>query len=209
MAAKIELLVDKASQSKLQELFPSTYSSTLVELVKDSSDVKSKPLRVGVVLSGGQAPGGHNVISGLHDYVVSVNPFSQLFGFLDGPRGIFTGKYKQVTADMLKEYRNMGGFDLLGSGRDKIETEEQLRLSLETCTLLDLDGLVVIGGDDSNTNAAILAEFFKANGGKQLWLGVRKRSMEISRMLWLRLRSDSTRRARLIPRKSVIFALMR
>ena len=174
VASKIELLVDKASQSKLEELFPSTYSSTLVKLVKESSDVKSKPLRVGVVLSGGQAPGGHNVISGLYDYVVSVNPFSQLFGFLDGPKGIFTGKYKQVTSDMLKEYRNMGGFDLLGSGRDKIETEEQLRLSLETCTLLDLDGLVVIGGDDSNTNAAILAEFFKANGGKTVVVGCPK-----------------------------------
>ena len=174
--SKIDRLVDPEAQSKLQQLFPSTFSRDLVELVpQDALSVdSSRPLRIGVVLSGGQAPGGHNVISGLYDYAMAVNPSCQLFGFLDGPKGIFTGKYKPVTAELLRGFRNMGGFDLLGSGRDKIETEEHLRASLDTCTKLDLDGLVVIGGDDSNTNAAILAEFFKANGGRTVVIGCPK-----------------------------------
>jgi diphosphate--fructose-6-phosphate 1-phosphotransferase len=173
---KISRLVDKNAQEKLKELFPHSYCTQLVELVPNEEEVagRSKPLRVGVVLSGGQAAGGHNVISGLFDYLMSVNPFSQLFGFLDGPKGIFTAKYKQVTGDVLRDYRNMGGFDLLGSGRDKIETEEQLSASMQTCMQLDLDGLVVIGGDDSNTNAAILAEYFKANACKTVVVGVPK-----------------------------------
>ena len=172
--AKLDILVDSASQPKLQALFPSSYATTLVKLVADDSGVKSKPLRIGVVLSGGQAAGGHNVIAGLFDYATRANEFSQLFGFLDGPKGIFTGKYKQITADLLKDFRNMGGFDLLGSGRDKIETEEQLKASMDTCAMLELDGLVVIGGDDSNTNAAILAEYFKAHSCKTVVVGAPK-----------------------------------
>ena len=162
-AEEISRLVDKNAQEKLRELFPHSYSTQMVELIGSTEPVRNKALRVGVVLSGGQAAGGHNVIAGLFDYIMSVNPFSQLIGFLDGPRGIFTAQYKQVTGDLLREYRNMGGFDLLGSGRDKIETQDQLRASMETCCQLDLDGLVVVGGDDSNTNAAILAEFFKGH----------------------------------------------
>ncbi len=172
---KLLKLVDKSSQEKLKELFPHSYSTELVQLVAQTNNSNNqKPLRVGVVLSGGQAAGGHNVISGLFDYIMSVNPFSQLFGFLDGPKGIFSGKYKQITAEGLRDYRNMGGFDLLGSGRDKIESEEHLEKSLNVCAQLDLDGLVVIGGDDSNTNAAMLAEYFKARNSKTNVVGVPK-----------------------------------
>jgi 6-phosphofructokinase 1 len=174
--AKIARLVDKNSQETLKQLFRHSYSSSLIQLVPSETQNPQiqEPLRIGVVLSGGQAAGGHNVISGLFDYATAVSPFSQLFGFLDGPRGIFNGKYKQVTAEMLLNYRNMGGFDLLGSGRDKVETDEQLEKSLQTCASLALDGLVVIGGDDSNTNAAILAEYFKAHDCKTVVVGVPK-----------------------------------
>lgn len=123
-----------------------------------ASDIS--PLRIGVVLSGGQAPGGHNVIMGIYDYIKRHHASSQVFGFLSGPRGIYTNSFREIDGDLMQAYRNQGGFDMICSGRDKIETEEQYANSLKYCTALNLNGLIVIGGDDSNTNAALLAEYF-------------------------------------------------
>lgn len=122
------------------------------------------PLRVGCVLSGGQAPGGHNVIVGIYDYIKRRHPNSQLFGFLNGPHGIYSGKYIEITDSHVSYFKNRGGFDMICSGRHKIETPEQFEKSLKYCESLKLDGLVVIGGDDSNTNAALLAEYFLSKG---------------------------------------------
>ena len=121
-------------------------------------------LRVGCVLSGGQAAGGHNVIVGLYDYIKRVHKNSQLFGFLNGPKGIFTGDYVEINDSHVDYFKNRGGFDMICSGRDKIEKPDQFEKSLKYCESLKLDGLVVIGGDDSNTNAALLAEYFLAKG---------------------------------------------
>lgn len=149
-----------------------------VELRADQSNgeslKKQTPLKVGCVLSGGQAPGGHNVISGLYDMVKDIHPESTLYGFLKGPHGIFTGNFVEIQDDFMNEYRNMGGFDMIRSGRDKIETTEQFEKSLNYCSELDLDGLVVIGGDDSNTNACLLAEYFKSQGSKCKVIGAPK-----------------------------------
>ncbi|KAL4533239.1 hypothetical protein Ndes2526A_g08680 [Nannochloris sp. 'desiccata'] len=134
----------------------------------------SKPLRVGLVLSGGQAAGGHNVIWGLYEYLRHRHPGSTLIGFLDGPRGVMEKRYKEITAEELNKFRNMGGFHLLGSGRDKIEKPEQLAQAAASCTDLELDGLIVVGGDDSNTNACILAENFLAQGITTTVVGVPK-----------------------------------
>lgn len=132
------------------------------------------PLKVGVVLSGGQAAGGHNVITALFDALKSIHPESRLYGFLNGPAGIPKKKYIELTKEYIAPYRNQGGFDLIGSGRTKIETAEQFDLALKTCLELDLDGLVIIGGDDSNTNAALLAEFFLEKKCKTNVIGVPK-----------------------------------
>jgi pyrophosphate--fructose-6-phosphate 1-phosphotransferase len=126
------------------------------------------------VLSGGQAPGGHNVIVGLFDAIRGIHPDSKLYGFLRGPKGIFTGQYRELNENDVRPFRNTGGFDLIGGGRDKIETDEQLAACKETCERLDMDGLVVIGGDDSNTNAAVLAEYFLGQGVKTTVVGVPK-----------------------------------
>lgn len=124
-------------------------------------------MNAGVVLSGGQAAGGHNVITGLFDGLREINPESRLYGFLGGPRGIFEGEYVELTGDNLDSYRNSGGFDLIGSGRDKIDTPEKLAACREICEKLKLDALIIIGGDDSNTNAAFLAEYFLQQGNTQ------------------------------------------
>lgn len=131
-------------------------------------------LKVGVVLSGGQAPGGHNVISGLLDALKKMNPESLLYGFLGGPKGIIENSHVLLDEEKLAPYRNQGGFDLIGSGRTKIEKPEQFAAALETAKSLELDGLVIIGGDDSNTNAAFLAEYFLQNGCKTSVVGVPK-----------------------------------
>lgn len=133
---------------------------------------KSSPsaLKIGAVFSGGPAAGGHNVLAGIFDAL----EHGELFGFLGGPNGIVTGSYKKLSKQDIDGYRNLGGFDLLGSGRTKIESKEQMEAAFETCQKLDLDGLVVIGGDDSNTNAAVLAEFFLSKGGKTKVVGVPK-----------------------------------
>lgn len=158
---------------ELKKLFPKTFGQPVVEL-KKGKELSSDPIRVGVVFSGGQASGGHNVIAGLFDALKELNSKSRLFGFLNGPSGIIDNKTKDITKELISNYRNLGGFDLIGSGRTKIETNEQLEKSLKTATDLNLDGIVIIGGDDSNTNAAILAEFFLQKNCKTKVIGVPK-----------------------------------
>lgn len=164
-----------ANQEELKTLFAKTYGSPVVsfEAGKNQASV-SKEFRVGVILSGGQAPGGHNVITGLFDGLKKANPKSVLLGFLGGPAGIMKGKYKEMDAAFIDEYRNTGGFDIIGSGRDKIETDEQFAASLKTAQDLKLNAVVVIGGDDSNTNAALLAEYFLSQGSTIQVIGVPK-----------------------------------
>ncbi len=170
--------VERASQKQalgeLKALFPHTHAQKAIQFERGSSSKKREALRVGVVLSGGQAAGGHNVIAALFDGLKQLDTDSSLFGFLNGPGGIVEGKYKEITNELLKDYRNTGGFDLIGSGRTKIETEEQLDSSRKTVEKLKLDGLVVIGGDDSNTNAAILAEYFSSKKCLTTVVGVPK-----------------------------------
>lgn len=148
------------TQPQIRERFPLTSGLSVLKGQKGMRKHLVQPLKVGVVFSGGQAAGGHNVISGLFDALKSLHPQSQLFGFLNGPSGIVSHQYKELTNTLLNPYRNQGGFDLIGSGRSKIETDEQFAASLEIVRSLKLDGLVIIGGDDSNTNAAFLAEYF-------------------------------------------------
>jgi pyrophosphate--fructose-6-phosphate 1-phosphotransferase len=144
----------------IHERFPHTFGRPVARLVAGQSARSARPLNVGVVLSGGQAPGGHNVITGLFDALQAIQPDSRLYGFVGGPRGIIEGHHRELTSEGIAPYRNTGGFDMIGGGRDKIETTEQFAACRETCGRLGLDGLVIVGGDDSNTNAAILAEYF-------------------------------------------------
>jgi pyrophosphate--fructose-6-phosphate 1-phosphotransferase len=161
-------------QSTLKDLFPHTHYQPHYRITKQELCVERQALRVGVVLSGGQAAGGHNVIIGLYDALKQLNKDSRLFGFLNGPGGIVKGNYTELVGEQLDSYRNSGGFDLIGSGRTKIEASEQFEASLKVVNELVLDGLVVIGGDDSNTNAALLAEYFRAHGSKCNVIGVPK-----------------------------------
>lgn len=161
-------------RDKIKQLFPNTYGQPVARIVKGASTLKTSPMRVGVVLSGGQAPGGHNVIAGLFDALKAANPQNRLFGFLKGPGGIIRNKFRELTADSIAPYRNTGGFDMIMSGRDKIEKPEDLAACKKNVADLDLDGLVIIGGDDSNTNAAVLAEYLKAQGSKTVVIGVPK-----------------------------------
>lgn len=154
---------------ELEVLFP--FTSTYPFIQFEEGEKERGPVKVGVVFSGGQAAGGHNVIWGLFD---ALPEGSTLFGFLDGPKGIVEHKYIELTAEAIAPYRNQGGFDLLGSGRTKIETPEQFQAALKTANNLELDGLVIIGGDDSNTNAALLAEYFLLKGCKTVVVGVPK-----------------------------------
>ena len=158
-----------ANQEEIKNLFSHTYGKPTVTF-KSSSSVKDIEARnVGVILSGGQAPGGHNVIAGLYDALKSSNPNSKLYGFLGGPSGIIDGKYVEFDDEFINAYRNTGGFDIIGSGRTKLETEEQFQKSLAVCQKLGISAVVIIGGDDSNTNAALLAEWFiKNNTGIQV-----------------------------------------
>lgn len=159
-----EALGAVADHADIEERFPSTYGRPRVVLEADPSGVASTtPLRVGVILSGGQAPGGHNVISGIYDYIKKISPQSEMVGFLNGPQGLYNAEYCFVSDEMMDSFRNSGGFDMIGSGRHKIEKEEHFKASMATCMALKLDGVVIIGGDDSNTNGAVLAEYFEAN----------------------------------------------
>ena len=161
-------------QADIKKLFPNTYGLPEIVFEKASASEPSKPINVGVILSGGQAPGGHNVISGLFDGIKAINKDSRLYGFLMGPGGLVDHNYKELTSDIIDEYRNTGGFDIIGSGRTKLETKEQFDKGLEILRELDIKALVIIGGDDSNTNAAILAEYYKAIGAGVQVIGVPK-----------------------------------
>jgi len=160
----------------IKGLFPATYDTPLVEFAAGdgSGAAERKPIKVGVVLSGGQAPGGHNVIAGIFDGAKRWHPDSEMVGFLDGPHGVFSGNFVKITEEIMAGFRNSGGFDMLGSGRHKIESEQQFQDSMTVCNAIGLDGLVVIGGDDSNTNGALLAEYFKAHGCKTKVCGAPK-----------------------------------
>ena len=150
-------------QEQIKQLFANTYGKPVVTFKHSDNTKISEARNVGVILSGGQAPGGHNVIAGLYDALKQANPSNKLYGFLGGPSGIIEGKYIEFTDEFMNEYRNTGGFDIIGSGRTKLETEEQFKSSLEVCKKLNISAVVIIGGDDSNTNAALLAEWFVAN----------------------------------------------
>ena len=153
-----------SDRDELREIFKLTYGKPLVSFVKGKNEKIRRELKVGVILSGGQAPGGHNVIAGLFDGLKKANPNSTLYGLKGGPSGLIDNKTVILTQEIIDEYRNTGGFDIIGSGRTKIETPQQFASSLETAKKLSLDAVVIIGGDDSNTNAALLAEYFLANG---------------------------------------------
>ena len=158
-----------ANQEEIKALFPTTYGLPVLSFEKNSAAKNQAPINVGVILSGGQAPGGHNVISGLFDGIKAINKDSRLFGFLMGPGGFVDHKYIELTAEYINDYRNTGGFDIIGSGRTKLEKKEQFDKGLEILKELDIKALVIIGGDDSNTNTAVLAEYYKAqNAGVQV-----------------------------------------
>lgn len=148
---------------QIKELFKNTYGKPIVTFKSIDGENVCEAKNVGVILSGGQAPGGHNVIAGLYDALKSANPKNKLYGFLGGPAGIIDGKYVEFTDSFIDEYRNTGGFDIIGSGRTKLETQEQFESSLAVCKNLNLSAIVIIGGDDSNTNAALLAEWLVEN----------------------------------------------
>ena len=152
-----------ADQQEIQNLFPNTYGKPTVTFKSTDSSKSSEARNVGVILSGGQAPGGHNVIAGLYDALKNANPESKLYGFLGGPSGIIDGKYVEFDDEFINAYRNTGGFDIIGSGRTKLETEDQFQESFNVCQKLGISAVVIIGGDDSNTNAALLAEWFNKN----------------------------------------------
>lgn len=150
-----------ADAEKIAALFPSTSNMPVLSFEKADSKGDSKPIHVGVILSGGQAPGGHNVIAGLYDGIKSLNAESRLYGFKGGPGGLVDNNYVEITDDFMNSYRNTGGFDMIGSGRTKLEQEEQFDKAAENCAKLGISALVIIGGDDSNTNACLLAEYYK------------------------------------------------
>ena len=165
-----------ADQEALSKIFVHSFGRPTVHCVEgtNSNPKIAFPLKVGVILSGGQAPGGHNVIAGLFHGLKKGNEESQLIGFLDGPGGLVEGKYAEITHEIINAYMNTGGFDIIGSGRTKIETPEQMAVALKNASDLHLDAIVIIGGDDSNTNAALLAEYFMQNGSSIQVIGIPK-----------------------------------
>lgn len=149
-----------ADQADIKAMFPNTYGMPIITFESSSDVVELPVMNVGVILSGGQAPGGHNVISGLFDGLKGLNAENKLYGFLGGPSGLVDNQYIELTADVVDQYRNTGGFDIIGSGRTKLEETEQFDQTLANCQALGIKALVIIGGDDSNTNACVLAEYF-------------------------------------------------
>ena len=164
-----------ADQEAIKELFPHTYGLPVVQFENEENPVRvEEPFNVGIILSGGQAPGGHNVVSGIFDGLKKLNKENRLYGFLMGPAGFINHQYKELTEGYIAEYRNTGGFDIIGSGRTKLEKPEQFEAGLKILKELNIKALVIIGGDDSNTNAAVLAEYYKnINAGVQV-IGVPK-----------------------------------
>ena len=149
---------------EIKKMFPHTYGMPLITFEKGNTAEQKAPVNAGVILSGGQAPGGHNVIAGIFDGLKKINPQSRLYGFLGGPGGLIDHQYMEITAEYLDEYRNTGGFDIIGSGRTKLEEVSQFDKGLEIMKKLNINALVIIGGDDSNTNACVLAEYYKERG---------------------------------------------
>ena len=152
-----------ADQEKIAELFPNTYGKPEITFIKGQNTAADKKQVVGVILSGGQAPGGHNVVSGLYDALKATNKDNVLLGFKGGPSGLLEDKYIEMTDEYIEQYRNTGGFDIIGSGRTKLETPEQFAVAAEVCKKHGITAIVIIGGDDSNTNACTLAEYMAAN----------------------------------------------
>ena len=148
-------------QEAIKKLFPNTYGMPIVEF-EPATSANNRKMNVGIILSGGQAPGGHNVITGLFDQIKKLNPENRLFGFILGPGGLVDHNYMELTESVIDEYRNTGGFDMIGSGRTKLEKVEQFEKGLEIIRQLDIKAIVIIGGDDSNTNACVLAEYYAA-----------------------------------------------
>ncbi|MDO5570837.1 MAG: diphosphate--fructose-6-phosphate 1-phosphotransferase [Bacteroidales bacterium] len=149
-----------ADQEAIAKLFPNTYAMPSITFVESNDSDNAIAINAGVILSGGQAPGGHNVIAGLYDGLKKMNPSNKLYGFLLGPGGLVDHNYIELTDEIIDEYRNTGGFDIIGSGRTKLETKEQFDKGLEILKELKIGALVIIGGDDSNTNACVLAEYY-------------------------------------------------
>ncbi len=155
-------------QEEIKKLFPNTYGMPIVEF-EPATEANNKKMNVGIILSGGQAPGGHNVITGLFDQIKKLNPENRLYGFILGPGGLVDHNYMELTKEIIDEYRNTGGFDMIGSGRTKLEKVDQFEKGLEIIRELDIKAIVIIGGDDSNTNACVLAEYYAAkNYGVQV-----------------------------------------
>ena len=155
-------------QEEIKKLFPNTYGMPIVEF-EPATEANNKKMNVGIILSGGQAPGGHNVITGLFDQIKKLNPENRLYGFILGPGGLVDHNYMELTKEIIDEYRNTGGFDMIGSGRTKLEKVGQFEKGLEIIRELDIKAIVIIGGDDSNTNACVLAEYYAAkNYGVQV-----------------------------------------
>ena len=155
-------------QEEIKKLFPNTYGMPIVEF-EPATEANTKKMNVGIILSGGQAPGGHNVITGLFDQIKKLNPENRLYGFILGPGGLVDHNYMELTPAIIDEYRNTGGFDMIGSGRTKLEKVDQFEKGLEIIRELDIKAIVIIGGDDSNTNACVLAEYYAAkNYGVQV-----------------------------------------
>ena len=151
-----------ADKEEIKALFPHVYGEPIAKFSSKGTDLSEQTRNIGVILSGGQAPGGHNVIAGLYDALKTQNSLNKLYGFLGGPSGIVDGSYVEITDELMDKYRNTGGFDIIGSGRTKLETESQFEKALEVCKKLNISAVVIIGGDDSNTNACLLAEWMKA-----------------------------------------------
>ncbi len=149
------------NQAEIKELFPNTYGMPVITF-EPGEPIELPPFNVGIILSGGQAPGGHNVISGLFDGVKSLNPANKLYGFILGPGGLVDHNYMEITPELMDQYRNTGGFDIIGSGRTKLEEEDQFEKGIQILRELGIKALVIIGGDDSNTNACVLAEYYAA-----------------------------------------------
>ena len=162
-----------ADQADIKKIFPNTYGMPLLTF-EPGEAAPTAARNVGVILSGGQAPGGHNVISGIYDGLKKLNPENKLYGFLGGPGGLVDNEYVELTADIVDHYRNTGGFDIIGSGRTKLEEEAQFEQALVNCKALNITALVIIGGDDSNTNACVLAEYYKSNEAGVQVIGVPK-----------------------------------